>query len=144
METPFVFGKLALQDEFTNREKELAELANNFMSGINTIIISPRRWGKSSLVSRAVLKSKSKNKKVIFCCIDMFNIRNEEQFYQVLTTELIKISATKWEERVNNAKKFIARFIPKISYSPDINTDFSIGLDWRDLKKLPKTKTLKL
>ena len=50
METPFIFGKIATEKNFTDREKETASLVQNFTSLINTIIISPRRWGKSSLV----------------------------------------------------------------------------------------------
>ena len=53
METPFIFGKIATDKNFTDRDKETAELVQNFKSLINTIIISPRRWGKSSLVNKA-------------------------------------------------------------------------------------------
>ena len=53
METPFIFGKIATEKNFTDREKETADLVQNFTSLINTIIISPRRWGKSSLVNKA-------------------------------------------------------------------------------------------
>ena len=137
MDTPFIFGKIAIDAEFTNREKELQQLIGNFSSGINTILISPRRWGKSSLVSKASLLSTKKNKKILFCNIDLFNVRSEEQFYQTLAQELIRISASKWEERMENTRNFIARFIPKITYSPDANSDFSMGLDWQEVKKHP-------
>ena len=50
METPFIFGKIATDKNFTDREMETSSLVQNFTSLINTIIISPRRWGKSSLV----------------------------------------------------------------------------------------------
>ena len=53
METPFVFGKIATEKNFTDREQETAYLVKHFTSLINTIIISPRRWGKSSLVNKA-------------------------------------------------------------------------------------------
>ena len=49
METPFIFGKIATEKNFTDREKETADLVQNFMSLINTIIISPRRCGKVRL-----------------------------------------------------------------------------------------------
>ena len=87
METPFVFGKIASGEEFADREKELQHLAANFQSGINTILISPRRWGKSSLVHKAALFTEKKNKKILFCHVDLFNVRNEEQFYQALAQE---------------------------------------------------------
>ena len=53
METPFIFGKIATEKNFTDRKLETANLVQNFTSLINTIIISPRRWGKSSLVNKA-------------------------------------------------------------------------------------------
>ncbi|MDP3912922.1 MAG: hypothetical protein Q8R96_04195 [Bacteroidota bacterium] len=42
-EAPFVFGKLATQVDFTDREKEASQLASNFRSLVNTIIVSPRQ-----------------------------------------------------------------------------------------------------
>lgn len=137
METPFVFGRIALGDEFTNRDNEVHQLINNFSSGINTILISPRRWGKSSLVSKAALNAAKKNKKIRFCFIDLYDVRNEEQFYQLLAQEIIKISASKWEERIENVKNFMARFIPKITYSPSPENEFALGLDWKEVKKHP-------
>ncbi len=137
METPFIFGRIADGVEFTNREDETKQLISNFSSGTNTILISPRRWGKSSLVKKASLRASKQNKKLFFCFIDLYNVRTEEQFYQLLAEEVIKISSAKWEERVDNTKKFISRFIPKITYSPLPENDFSLGLDWKEIKRHP-------
>lgn len=52
MEIPFIFGKLAAGNEFTDRKAETIWLKSNFLAGVNTIMISPRRWGKSSLVEK--------------------------------------------------------------------------------------------
>ena len=52
MEIPFIFGKIATEKNFTGREQETAYLVSHFTSLINTIIVSPRRWGKSSLVNK--------------------------------------------------------------------------------------------
>ena len=49
---PFVFGKLAGKQTFTNRKQDIKELTRLIDNRISTIIISPRRWGKSSLVQR--------------------------------------------------------------------------------------------
>ncbi len=48
---PFIFGKIAEGNRFTDREVERKRIINNVKNNINTILISPRRWGKSSLVS---------------------------------------------------------------------------------------------
>ena len=81
METPFIFGKIATEKNFTDREMETANLVQNFTSLINTIIISPRRWGKSSLVNKAAKLAMEHDNKLHICHIDLFNVRNEENFY---------------------------------------------------------------
>ncbi|MGD0712248.1 MAG: ATP-binding protein [Bacteroidales bacterium] len=137
MEAPFIFGKIAQGANFTDREEETKHLDTNFSAGINTILISPRRWGKSSLVQKASEITMKKDKKIKFCFIDLFNVRSEEQFYNLLAEEIIKSASPKWAVRVENTKKFITRFIPKITYSPSPDNNFSLGLDWREVKKNP-------
>ena len=44
-EVSFVFGVAVSDYNFTGREEESLRLKMNFESGINTILISPRRWG---------------------------------------------------------------------------------------------------
>lgn len=84
METPFIFGKIATEKNFTDREKETAELVQNFTSLNNTIIISPRRWGKSSLVNKAAKLAMAQDSNLRICYIDLFNVRSEEHFYSLL------------------------------------------------------------
>ena len=52
MDQVFTFGKPVDDEMFTDREAESVRLKANFESGINTFIISPRRWGKTSLVKK--------------------------------------------------------------------------------------------
>src|SRR5207244_3834528 len=55
-ENPFRFGALALDEAFTDRERELAELVSDVRNGQDVVILGPRRYGKSSLVFRATLE----------------------------------------------------------------------------------------
>jgi AAA+ ATPase superfamily predicted ATPase len=50
---PFHYGDLALDEAFTDRERELDALIADIRNGQNVAIIAPRRFGKSSLVKRA-------------------------------------------------------------------------------------------
>jgi hypothetical protein len=52
MTNPFRYGALALDDAFTNREVELAELLTDILNGQDVVVFAPRRYGKSSLVWR--------------------------------------------------------------------------------------------
>jgi AAA+ ATPase superfamily predicted ATPase len=137
METPFVFGKIASDKNFTDRKDETERLVSNFMSSVNTILISPRRWGKSSLVAKAAEITSKRNKTIRFCLIDLNNVRTEEQFYQQLATKVLNASATKTRILLANARKFLGKFIPNITISPDPATELKLGLDWKEVKKEP-------
>ena len=50
MEKSFVYGIAVTDYNFTGRKEETRRLMANFEGGINSILISPRRWGKTSLV----------------------------------------------------------------------------------------------
>ena len=52
---PFRFGDLALDEAFTDRERELRALEADILNGQNVVIFAPRRYGKSSLVWRAAV-----------------------------------------------------------------------------------------
>lgn len=138
METPFVFGRIAKDENFTDRDKETSQLVTNFTSLINTIIISPRRWGKSSLVARAAETAVRQESKLKICKIDLFSVRNEEQFYELLAMAILKSTTSKWEEGVDFARRFFSRLVPKIVLSADINNEFSLNFDWKELKKGPE------
>ena len=49
MEVPFQYGRLAEAKSFIDRIDDRRELKNFLSHGINTILVFPRRWGKSSL-----------------------------------------------------------------------------------------------
>ncbi len=137
MKTPFVYGKIAGGDNFTDREKETDRLVGNFNSLVNTIIISPRRWGKSSLVAKSAEIAEVGNDRLRICRIDLFNVRNEEQFYELLAHSVLKATSSKWEEAVESAKKFFSRLIPKIVIAGDVHNEISLDFDWKELKNNP-------
>jgi uncharacterized protein len=132
---PFVFGRMVATPFFVNREEELNRLASNLSSSINTILISPRRWGKSSLVNKAVAQLMSENESIKVCTLDLFNIRTEKEFYECLSREVLKSTATKWEEWLTNGKNFLKNIVPRLSVGPDPFQDFSVSLDVKPTSK---------
>ena len=51
---PFRYGALAFDEAFTDRERELRELKADIRNGQDVVVFAPRRYGKSSLVLRAL------------------------------------------------------------------------------------------
>jgi hypothetical protein len=48
---------------------------------------------------------------------------------------VLKKSSTRWEDWVSHAKNYFKHLLPKVSFGVDPTTDFSIGFDWKELKK---------
>jgi uncharacterized protein len=70
--SPFQFGTLATNENFIDRQEDRALLKQLLSSHINVMLISPRRWGKSSLVKRAMSELADEDNNVRICYIDAF------------------------------------------------------------------------
>lgn len=135
---PFQYGRIVKGNNFTNRKKEIALISANFINLVSTIIISPRRWGKSSLVKRAATAAARKDKKIKVCYLDLYKVRTEEDFYQLLTNEILRATTSKASEIGNNIKKFFKQLVPRVSFSPMQDAEFTLGLNWADVKENPE------
>ena len=124
---PFVFGKRVEGVNFTDRVEETSRLKMNFLYGVNTILISPRRMGKTSLVDRVCSLIDDDHIKIVK--IDAFGLRCEADFINAFATAVIKATSDKWDELMENAKTFLSRFSPKISFGQDPFSEFSISLE---------------
>lgn len=80
MEKPFTFGTATSGDRFTDREQDAERLKSNFLNGVNTIILSPRWWGKTSLVHKVADDIRMGYEKVLVVKIDVFLCRNDNDF----------------------------------------------------------------
>lgn len=122
----FVYGVAVSDYNFIGRERETKRLLDNFKGGINVILMSPRRLGKTSLVKHVC--NKLDNKDIITVYLDIFGCKSEYDFYNKLTAEVLKQTASKSELWFEEAKEFLYRLTPKIFFSPEPNSDFSISL----------------
>lgn len=133
--SPFAFGHIVNLQAFTNREEDVARLKKNIYSGINTILISPRRWGKSSLVAKTCDIIKAENQDFKIVRLDLFSCSNEQEFLENYAKEVLKASSEKWEEWVSNAKEIFKNIIPKISFGIQPESDFSLSFEWKEAEK---------
>jgi hypothetical protein len=133
--SPFIYGSTVSVNSFTDREEDSKKLFNNLVLGINSILVSPRRWGKSSLVEKVINDINRERKDIKTVLIDMFTVSSEEEFLELFTREVIKASATKWEEWVNNGTTFFKKLIPTINIGLNPATDFSVSFNREELIK---------
>lgn len=135
MKSPFQFGKTVTDSRFTDRIDYLASLKNNMESGNSTILISPRRWGKSSLVKKCMQDFFLKDEAYRVVMIDLFRIRTEEEFYVFYANAIIKAVSSQPEEFLRQIKSFFKRLTPKVSLSSDNLNEISLSFDQETLKK---------
>lgn len=128
IEAPFVFGVRVEGDTFTDRHEETERLKANFTYGVNTILISPRRMGKTSLVEHVCSLIDTTDIRIAH--IDAFGCRSEHDFVNAFATAVVRATSSKWEEWMENTKTFLSRFVPKISFGQDPLNDFSLSFEY--------------
>jgi AAA+ ATPase superfamily predicted ATPase len=126
LQKPFVFGQAIGDNHFIGREREQQRLAANFAHGINTILMAPRRWGKTSLVKRTMAEIQSDNIKVVY--IDAYFCRNEYEFYNHFAESILHQTNSKFEQWTETAVEFLTRLTPKISYNMPSSEEYSVSL----------------
>lgn len=133
MNIPFAYGKIVENNDFTDRTEETSLLRNNFMSLTNTAIISPRRWGKSSLVAKAIKSVKEEQDDILFVKMNIFKTENPQEFYATFAKRTMEGISSSAESLLTNAKDFIARLLPKLSISDPIGQyEIALGIDTKN------------
>lgn len=130
---PFQFGTLATRDNFIDRVEDRATLKQLLYSHVNTMLVSPRRWGKSSLVKVAMAELQEEHKEVHVCYIDAFSISSEAEFYRVFASQVIACASSKIDRWIADAKKFLTGVVPQIVVNDQVNNFMAF-----DLKYVPE------
>ncbi|HRH69668.1 MAG TPA: ATP-binding protein [Flavobacteriales bacterium] len=132
--SPFLIGTTVSGDSFIDRENHRERLRTNFRSGLNTVLISPRRWGKSSLV-RQVALDMAREKDVRFAFVDLFHVRSEQEFLERTTEAVIKALGKTMEDRIADLKKFVRGVVPQIGLGVDPQSEFTLKFNWPDAER---------
>lgn len=126
MEKSFVYGIAVTDYNFTGRVEETRRLKANFEGGINSILISPRRWGKTSLVDHVCKLLKDRD--IIIVKLDIFGCKTEYDFYNALAVAVLKQTASKVQLWMEEARDFLVRLTPRIGFPVDPVSEISVSL----------------
>jgi uncharacterized protein len=124
IENPFVFGKTVGKIDFCNRSRDIEFMHHQFNTNANTILISPRRWGKSSLVEEAARRYPHAT--IRFAFIDLFKCRTPDEFYEAYVQALLKATNSKMDEAFQFASKWMKGLLPHLSFQADPATEFTV------------------
>ena len=109
MKNPFKFGTIVEDEFFTDRTAELRFIEHKLNSENHVILISPRRFGKSSLVMKAVKTSKRP-----FIMLNLQKVVSVQDLAGNLLKEVFKLY--RWEKVKHQLNHF--RIVPTITTSP--------------------------
>ena len=126
MEKAFVYGMSVGGNNFTDRIEETKRIKLDFENGVNVILISPRRMGKTSLIKKVISEIDNPMLKIIY--MDIYDCRSEYDFYNRFAETIMKSTGNHLEQVMENIKRFLVRISPKISFSPEPNYEVSVSL----------------
>lgn len=112
MRNPFKFGTIVEDEFFTDRTQELQYIMRVMDSENHLILISPRRFGKSSLVVKA-----AKQMGRPYLLLNLQKVINTQDLAAKLLKEVFKLDT--WEKVKHQMSHF--RVVPTISTNPVTN-----------------------
>ena len=123
---PFVFGKSLGSQSFIGREREVSKLASNITYQTNTLVLSSRGWGKTSLLDMAASKARSRDYQLRICRLSLYDVPSPEHFCSVFSTAVIKATSASLSEAVAAVKKHLHGTSPLMGAQTDSLDDFSL------------------
>jgi hypothetical protein len=123
-QNPFRFGDVATGEHFTNRETETAELISDLRSGQGVLVMSPRRYGKTSLITAVIDKIRKQHLLVAY--VDLLRTTTKERFANQLAEALYAGLTPAVERVVHRAGELFQNLPlrPKITLNQDGSPSF--------------------
>jgi hypothetical protein len=130
---PFHYGTPAEGKHFAGREVELAALLSRLRAGINVVVASPRRYGKTSLLLRAERELEGDGAAVVH--VNVLRSRDLGSFASQLATEMFRAPGGRW----HRARQAVPEFLGRLRARPVVSFEgehpkfgFDAGLATRD------------
>jgi len=129
MKNPFVYGEEVVGESFVDREQELEAFVKDIESNERIFLISPRRYGKSSLIVN--LFNSLKNKGWLTARIDLYKVTSLEGFANLYTITVINAIESKPEKLIRIMKEFIPSLRPTITITTEGQPELSLNIQPR-------------
>jgi AAA+ ATPase superfamily predicted ATPase len=137
-QNPFRFGD-PVHGDFYMPLPEFDQLVGKFIDNrIHTVLMGPRRFGKTSFVLRLLEELEEQGRVCLF--VDIFNITSHRDFLQQILRALR--SKRTWRERLKNWIETIPRLRPKLMVENEVTSGlptFSLSTDVTDDKDVKET-----
>ncbi|MGD8366889.1 MAG: AAA family ATPase [Desulfobacterales bacterium] len=118
MKNPFNYTSVVSGRAFCNREKELADLLRLLRAGQNVLLYSHRRYGKTSLVQRALEALTAGRPKTAGIVVDLYGTISETEFVKALLQGFSRVEPTA-DRLLKTAKKLFHGLRLNVTVDPN-------------------------
>jgi hypothetical protein len=139
MQNPFVYGEVVPGESFVDREVELDRLIGDLSAGQKVFLISPRRYGKSSLVRQALKALARRGALTVEVTVSSYS--SYLAFLEGYARALAAVE-TRWERARGWLTKVISSTRPEVRYDADstgpgrFSVTFPLIKNERDINRL--------
>jgi len=139
MDNPFVYGEVVPGEAFVDREVELDRLVSDLGDGQKVFLISPRRYGKSSLIRQALEALRRRGALTVEVTVSSYS--SYLAFLEGYARAIAGVE-TKWDRARTWLTEAIASTRPEIRYEPKetglgrLSVAFPLVTTARDLNRL--------
>ena len=123
---PYHYGTPVEGEHFAGRTKELAALVARMRDGINVVLISPRRYGKTSLLRAAAASVARWRPPPAVLEVNLQRATSPASFAGLLTAAAYKMPGARWARARQAVPEFLRRLriTPSVSFDPAGNPRF--------------------
>src|SRR5688572_2095342 len=116
MRNPFVYGEVVPAAAFVNRVAELDRLVGDLAAAQKVFLISPRRYGKSSLIRHALAAMTARGAITVEVTVSSFS--SYVAFLEGYARALIAVE-TRWDRARSWLRDVVRSARAEVRYSPD-------------------------
>lgn len=135
-QNPFHYGTPVEGDYFTGRAKELDALVSRMRDGINVVLVSPRRYGKTSLHRAAQARLARARPRAAVIEVNILQAGSLPRFAGIVTAGAYRLPGAGWSRARQAVPEFLrrVRVAPMVTFDPAGNPRFGFdaGLDQPD------------
>jgi len=126
-EPPFRFGQVVSDEYFVGRDAEIASLTVDLRTATNVVLISPRRYGKTSLVLRVLRALEQED--VLVAYIDLLRTPSKERFASHLAAAIYHGLLGAGAQALQRATEWFSqlRIRPRITLNEDGTPSFEFA-----------------
>lgn len=136
MENPFHYGEIVTGDNFADREEELSSLVADLQGSVRLFLVSPRRYGKSSLLASTIIKLRRQG--CLSAYIDLYKAPSLRSFAELYVSTLTAAAHSRFEDIARLLRQLAPALRPKLSVSSEqggASVSFDVAFDGQEMQK---------